>query len=255
MPECSEEGYVDRLSIVKLSQSVVRFTEDFMMYFGSSYDVWCEAEDFRRDTMSASSLLVETDSEIVAACSLFPDPQRRGVRRGTLSLAGVSRPAGRYWLCAKIGGDVVFRIDVEAFSTASGTAPTPAPTPSGGSRWTVVDIGTLSGSVVEVSDMTQVKLAADYTSEPLDIRVSDDPFEAYVAVTAPGGRFPFTDVLVNGSSPVWDRKDSILLSSSLWTVHVVKVAGTFRAELRSGKAAGAEIDPDGNLVNSMEVNS
>ena len=242
---------MDRLFVTKLTPAIVRFSEDFMMYFGSSYDVWCCAEDFRRDTESPATLSVETDSAVLASCAITPDPERRGVRRGTLSLTGLSYPTGRYWLCAKLGADVVFRTEVMGFSVAGSTVD-----PSGGgSRWTVVDRGTVTDPAVEVADMTQVLLASGADSRPLDLFVSDDPFEAYVVVTSLSGTFPFSDVLVNGFRPVWDHKDSLQLRSSEWTIHIMKVAGTFHAELRSGVAAGAETDPDGNLVNSMEVNS
>lgn len=242
---------MDRLCVVKLSPSVVRFAEDFMMYFGSSYDVWCEAKDFRADGASEATLSVETAGEILASCSLSADPQRRGVRRGTLSLSGLSYPSGRYWLCAKLAGNVVFRVEVMAFSVAGSEA-----SPSGrDGRWTVVDLGVVNSATVTVADMTQVKLASQNTVAPLNILATAEPFEAYVAVTSLDGGFPFSDVLVNGASPVWDHKDSMQLGSYEWTVHVMKIAGVFHAELRSGRAAGAETDPDGNLVNSMEVNS
>lgn len=242
---------MERLYALKLSPSIVRFVEDFMMYFGSSYDVWCEAEEFRGDTSSAATLSVESGDEILASCALSPDPERRCVRRGTLSLAGLSYPEGRYWLCAKLGGNVVFRVEAMAFSVA-GTAADPS---GRNARWTVVDKGVVTSAALDVADMTQVRLASHANALPLNILVTDDPFEAYVAVSSLSGRFPFSDVLVNGASPVWDRKDSMQLLSSEWTIRLIKVAGTFHAELWSGKAAGAETDPDGNLVNSMEVNS
>lgn len=242
---------MERLCVVKLTPSIVRFVEDFMMYFGSSYDVWCDAREFRADTTSAATLSVETGDEVIASCPLSPDPKRRGVRRGTLSLAGLSYPEGRYWLCAKLGGDVVFRAEVVAFSVAGSVAD-----PAGrDARWTVVDKGVVSSATLDVADMTQVRLASHANALPLNILATAEPFEAYVVVSSLTGRFPFSDVLVNGGSPVWDHKDSLQLLSSEWTLHLVKVAGTFHAELRSGKAAGAETDPDGNLVNSMEVNS
>ena len=240
-----------QLCIIKRSSSIVRFLEDFMMYFGSSYEVRCEAKEFITDTESTATLSVESGDSVIATCNLMADPKRRGVRLGVLSLEGLNYPDGRYRLCAKLGGNVVFRVEVMVYSVAGG-----ASDPSGrGSRWTVVDLGVVSSATVSVADMTQVKLAAQSTVAPLNILVATEPFEAYVVVSSLGGRFPFSDVLVNGSDPVWDHKDSLQLQAEEWTIHVLKVAGTFHAELRSGKAAGAEIDPDGNLVNSMEVNS
>ena len=112
------EGGMDTLTILKLTPSLVRFAGDAMLYFGSRYGAWCEADDFRDDTSSAATLALESDDETLASCALLADPQRRGVRRGTLSLAGVSPQEGRYWLCARLGGNVVFREEVSVFSTA-----------------------------------------------------------------------------------------------------------------------------------------
>lgn len=109
------------LRIVKVSSSVARFLRDSELYLGSSYDVWCEAAEFRRDADAPAVLSVESDDEVFASCNLAPDPQRRGVRRGTLSLAGLSEPSGRCWLCAKLAGDVVFRVEVVVFRTAPGS--------------------------------------------------------------------------------------------------------------------------------------
>lgn len=109
---------MDALTILKLTPSLVRFVGDAMLYFGSAYGVWCEADEFRLDTESAATLSLESAEAVVASCELLADPQRRGVRTGTLSLAGVSLPEGRYWLCARIGGNVVFRAETSVFSTA-----------------------------------------------------------------------------------------------------------------------------------------
>lgn len=114
---------MDTLTILKLTPSLVRFTGDAMLYFGSRYGAWCEADDFRADTSSAATLSLESAEAVVASCELLADPQRRGVRTGTLSLAGVSLPEGRYWLCARLGGDVVFRAEASVFSTAPSGLP------------------------------------------------------------------------------------------------------------------------------------
>lgn len=243
---------MERLRIVKLSPSIVRFVDDFMMYFGSSYDVQCEAYDFKVDTSSDATLSVEFGDKILASCGLFPDPKRRGIRSGTLPLAGLSYPEGRYHLCVKLGRDVVFRTEIMAFSVA-GTVAEPG---SGSSlRWTIIDKGVITDSTLEVADMTQVRISSNANEMPLDIIVSSDPFEAYIVVTSLSGSFPFSDILVNGTSPVWDHKDSLQLQASEWTIHLIKIAGSVHAELRSGLAAGTEMDPDGNIVNSVEVNS
>lgn len=109
---------MDILTILKLTPSLVRFAGDAMVYFGSDYDVWCEAEDFRRDTESEASLSLETGDGALASCTILPDPQRRGVRRGTLSLADAPGQDGRYWLCARLAGNVVFRAEVTVFAVA-----------------------------------------------------------------------------------------------------------------------------------------
>ena len=117
-PEGDPGGRMDTLTVVKLTPSLVRFAGDAMVYFGSDYNVWCEAEDFRRDTESEASLSLETGDSVLALCTILPDPQRRGVRRGTLSLANVSEQDGRYWLCARLAGNVVFRAEVSVFAVA-----------------------------------------------------------------------------------------------------------------------------------------
>lgn len=114
---------MDTLTILKLTPSLVRFTGDAMLYFGSRYGVWCEADDFRADASSAATLALESADEKLASCDLLADPQRRGVRRGTLSLAGLAgRAGGRYWLCAEMDGDVVFREEVLVLTTAASAA-------------------------------------------------------------------------------------------------------------------------------------
>lgn len=107
---------MDTLTIVKLTPSLVRFAGDAMVYFGSDYNVWCEAEDFRRDTESGATLSLETSDRVLVDCVISPDPQRRGVRRGVLSLASTPGQDGRYWLCARLAGNVVFRAEISAFT-------------------------------------------------------------------------------------------------------------------------------------------
>lgn len=117
-PEGDLGGRMDTLTIVKLTPSLVRFAGDAMVYFGSDYNVWCEAEDFRTDTESDALLTLEKGDIVLASCTILPDPQRRGVRRGTLSLADVTELGGRYWLCARLDGNVVFRTEISAFTAA-----------------------------------------------------------------------------------------------------------------------------------------
>lgn len=242
---------MDTLTILKLTPSLVRFTGDAMVYFGSRYAIRCEADEFKLDTESSASLSLETGGwDAVATCQLVPDPQRRGVRVGELSLAGVDLAEGRYWLCARMGGDVVFRAEVSVFAPSSGSV---QPEPS--QRWAVVDMGVVDGASVSLPDMTQARMVSRGNAAPLDVSAAGEPYEAYLVVLSTTGSFPFSDVLVNGSSPTWHHKDSLSLRSSEWTLHLVKVAGDVQAELHAAVAAGAESDPDGNLVTSMEVNS
>ena len=228
--------------ILKLSPTLVRFLDGALLYSGSRYAVWCEAPEFASDVESACTLELEGAA---ASCTLAPDPLRRGVRTGTLSLADVD--AGRKWLCAKLDGDVLFRAEVVVFAPASAQD-----APVSG-RWTVVD-GTLQDGQLAVADMSQVRLSASPAQAPLALSVSDDPFEAYVVVTSSSPGFPFTGVTVNGNAPVWTRQDSLALPSTRWVLHVMKVAGVFQAELHAGIPAGTETDPDGDLVTSVEVN-
>lgn len=245
------------LHIKKLSPTIVRFVEDFTMFFGSKYHVVCEARDFKEDTESEATLSIEYKGSVVASCLLESDPERRGVRSGILQL-GDLHPTSRYKLIVRMDGCIVICIDIMGFSTHDDTAvdqETPVDPPSPATGWMVEDLGTITTAVLTVADMTQVRVSASAMSEPLNIFTEGNPFEAYVVVVSPGGVFPFTDIYVNSVQPVWDHKDSMQIESYEWIIHIISIAGTFHAELWSGKASGAEIDPDGNLVNSMEVNS
>lgn len=107
--------------IAKTAPGVVRFVDGAKMYFGSSYGVVCEAPEFRVDAATPAYLSVESDGSVLATRPLVPDPLRRGVRHtehdAPLSLEGVSGDTGRYWLCARIGSDVVFRVEVMVFAS------------------------------------------------------------------------------------------------------------------------------------------
>ena len=107
---------MDILTILKLTPSLVRFAGDAMMYSGSQYAVRCEAPEFRTDVDTPASLALEDDGWTeFASCVLSADPLRRGVRVGELSLAA-DIPDGRCWLCARMGGSVVFRDEVVVFA-------------------------------------------------------------------------------------------------------------------------------------------
>lgn len=107
---------MDVLTILKLTPSLVRFAGDAMMYSGSRYAVRCEAPEFRTDVDTSASLSLEDDGWTeLASCPLVADPLRRGVRVGELSLAA-GAPDGRCWLCARMGGSVVFRAEVVVFA-------------------------------------------------------------------------------------------------------------------------------------------
>lgn len=241
---------METIKIYKGSPGHVRFLEGFVAYFGSKYGIHCEAPEFREDFESEGLIEMESDTETLAICPLIPDPLRRGIRTGTLVLPKRTLATGRYWLRCELAGDTVFRTEI----TAYGALPEPA-SEEAASGWKVVDLGALTSSQVSVANMTQVRLQAEGFSAPLNITASGDIYEAYLAITGTAGRFPFTDVLINGVTPVWWRKDSLAIPSAEWVLHVTKIAGKYYAELSSGTAHGAEIDPDGKLVNSMEVNS
>ena len=240
-----------RLRLEKRTTGLVRFFYGDEIHFGSGYDVWCEADEFKTELDAACVLSVEDGGLTLAECALSPDPQRRGVRRTgdqQLSLRDMPLPEGRYGIRCTLGGDTLFFSEVVVHGTG-------APRNSSGERWSVVEGSAEDGRLV-VSDMTQVKLTlAAVDPHVLDVVAADGPFEAYVVVSGPGGAFPFQDVTVNGSAPTWTRKDSLALTSSRWTLHVMRVADGFVAQLFAGLPHGAERDPDGALVNSMEVNN
>ena len=202
------------------------------------------AQEFARDTASAASLeLVDSAGAVAASCPLVPDPLRRPVRTGSLTVVAAAR------LRVTLSGSVVMDIPMDTVpGTSSGSSP------SSGGRWTVVDMGLVTNGRVPVGDLQQITLSASDVAMPLDVVTGEGFFEAYVIVTGTLGRFPFTGVTVNGAEPVWTRMDSLQLRESSWTLHVVKVAGSYRAELSASRYAGTELDPDGSAVTSAEVN-
>jgi hypothetical protein len=154
-------------------------------------------------------------------------------------------------MVVSLGESVLFSHPVNVVNV-SGAGGGEASTTSG--RWTVVDLGVVDVGTINVSDLEQVKLSASEVAAPLNVIAPSDAFEAYVDITGTAGKFPFTGIVVNGGEPFWDHMDSIRLEEPRWTLHLVGVAGSVHADLRVGRPSGTELDPDGDLVNSVEVN-
>lgn len=233
----------------KLSDSLAQFTPGRRMFAGSRYSLVVDALEFAADTESAATACLSVDGARVADCVLDPDVLRRGVRIGTLLVP--ADVAGAPRLVVDLDGSTILSVDLPVDGwTAGGGSPEP--------RWTVVDLGQVSGTEVTVADMTQVRLAASRSIAPLSVVPEDTsgPFDAYLVVDAAGtAGFPFDGVLVGGAAPTWRHQDSFQLPASRWVLHVVKIAGVYFADLYAGRPAGSEVDPDGAVVVSAEVNS
>lgn len=246
---------MNRLSFRKQSDSFALFSGGQRLFAGSSYEVRFSAPEFRSDRESPASLLLAAGDALLASCSLSPDPLRRDVRTGELVLPDSS--VGQVELRVVLGADTILLVDASVTGHASGGED--AGSAGAGSRWTVVDLGSVPTGIIAVEDMTQVSLTAPVTvnpSVPLSIAPTGDSLDAYVVVSVEGAaRFPFTDVLVNGAAPTWSHKDSLLMPAHKWVIRLVKVAGDYYADLRAGRPAGTEVDPDGAHVVSSEVNS
>lgn len=246
---------MNRFSFRKQSDSFALFSGGQRLFAGSSYEVRFSAPEFRADRESEASLLLAAGDSVIASCALSPDPLRRDVRVGTLVLPdGAAGPAE---LRVVLGADTILLVDVAVTGHVSGGED--AGSAGAGSRWTVVDFGSVPTGIIAVEDMTQVSLTAPVTvnpSVPLSIAPAGDSLDAYVVVTVEGtARFPFTDVLVGGAAPTWIHKDSLAMPAHRWIIRLVKVAGVYYADLRAGRPAGTEVDPDGAHVVSSEVNS
>ena len=238
--------------IRKVSDSFAWFDDGQRLYAGSTYRVVVEAEEFREDLGSAARLGLAAGGVVLAGCELQPDPLRRGLRVGELTIPAYRETSGLE-LRVTLAGCTVLLVGVTVVGLASGEAPTPS-----GARWQVVDLGVVASGVVPVADMTQVKLAAEALDEPLSIvpTPADGSFDAFVVVTSAGARrFPFSSILVAGGSPVWSHQDSYAMPADRWILRLVKVADVYYADFRAGRPGGTELDPDGAAVISAEVHS
>lgn len=237
-----------KLEIVKLSDSNVYVPHGTVVHSNSSYELCVTAKEFIEGQQDEASFVLLKDGTQVASCKLNNDPLRRPRRTGKLL---VGDTGGDMLLVVSLGDSVLFSHPVNVVNV-SGAGGGEAPTTSG--RWTIVDLGVVDTGTVNVSDLEQVKLSASEVAAPLNVLVPSDAFEAYVDITGTVGKFPFTGIVVNGGEPFWDHMDSIRLEEPRWTLHLVGVAGSVHADLRVGRPSGTERDPDGDLVNSVEVN-
>lgn len=236
------------LEIVKLSDSNVIVPHGTVVHSSSSYELRVAAREFIDGQPEDASFSLLKDGTQVASCTLLNDPLRRSCRTGILRIGDVG---GDMLMVATLGDSVLFSHPVNVVNVA-GSGGGDTPTPSG--RWTVVDLGVVDSGTVDVSDLEQVKLSASEVAGLLNVLAPSDAFEAYVDITGTAGKFPFDGIAVNGGEPFWDHMDSIRLEESRWTLHLVGVAGSVHADLRAGRPSGTERDPDGDLVNSVEVN-
>lgn len=237
-----------KIEIVKLSDSNVLVPHGTVVHSSSSYEMCVTAREFIDGPQEAASFALLNDRVQVASCTLLNDPLRRSRRTGILRVDDVG---GDMLMVASLGDSVLFSHPVNVVNVSmNGGGDTT--TPSG--RWTVVDLGVVDAGTVSVSDLEQVKLTASEVSAPLNVLAPSDAFEAYVDITGTSGKFPFDGISVNGGEPFWDHMDSIRLEEPRWTLHLVGVAGSVHADLRAGRPSGTERDPDGDLVNSAEVN-
>lgn len=237
-----------KLEMVKLSDSNVHVPHGTVVHSNSSYELCVTAKEFIEDQQEAASFVLLKGGTQVASCTLLNDPLRRSRRTGILR---VGDTGGDMLMVALLGDSVLFSHPVNVVDVI-GTGGGVAPTPSG--RWTVVDLGVVDVGTINVSDLEQVKLSASEVAAPLNVLAPLDAFESYVDITGTAGKFPFGGITVNGGEPFWDHMDSIRLDESHWTLHLVGVAGSVHADLRAGRPSGTERDPDGDLVNSVEVN-
>lgn len=237
-----------KLEIVKLSDSNVHVPHGTVVHSSSSYELCVTAKEFIEGQQESASFVLLKDGTQVASCTLLNDPLRRSRRTGILR---VGDTGGDMLMVASLGGSVLFSHPVNVVDV-SGSGGGAAPTKSG--RWTIVDLGVVDVGTINVSDLEQVMLSASEVAAPLNVIVPFDAFEAYVDITGTAGKFPFGGITVNGWEPFWDHMDSLKLTESRWTLHLVGVAGSVHADLRAGRPSGTERDPDGDLVNSVEVN-
>lgn len=237
-----------KLEIIKLSDSNVLVPHGTVIHSSSSYELRVTAKEFIEGQKDTASLVLLKDGTHVASCTLLNDPLRRSRRTGILR---VGDTGGDMLMVASLGGSVLFSHPVNVVDVSGSDGGVAPNTPS---RWTVVDLGVVDVGTVNVSDLEQVKLIASEVAGPLNVLSPLYAFEAYIDVTGTAGKFPFDGIVVNGREPFWDHMDSISLEEPHWTLHLVGVAGLVHADLRAGRPSGTECDPDGDLVNSVEVN-
>lgn len=238
-----------RLEIVKMSDAGIFVPHGTVIYANSSYELRVTAKEFVDGQRETAGLAILKGGVQVAYCALMNDPLRRSCRTGILRIGDVGGDAS---MVVSLGDSVLFSHPVnvvDAGGSGGGTVPVPSV-----DRWTVVDLGVVDTGTVSVSDLVQVKLSASEVASPLTLLVPAGAFEAYVDITGTVGKFPFEGVVVDGEDLFWDHMDSLRLAESRWTLHLVRVAGLVHADLRAGRYSGAELDPDGDLVNSVEVN-
>lgn len=253
------------------------------LFAWSTYDVHVFAREFASDTSSVATLNLLHDSGgirnvVFATCELTPDPLRRGVRTGTLAIGDETRAALFDMLVT--GGESVepFVVHVTKGSDNSTVVHreiplvlTPRVVQTGGgggggatsaSLWTVVDGGAVVAPCsIPVGDRTQVSITVtgsgtvDILPRVAGVPVTGGPFEAYVRIMTEGSWAPLTEVTVAGSPVVWDYRDSSLLSSPSWLLHLMSIGGVWRASLKSDASVpGVEEDSDGDAVPGTEVN-
>lgn len=237
-----------KLEIIKLSDSNVLVPHGTVVHSSSTYELCVAAREFIEGQQETATFVLQKDGVQVVSCTLLNDPLRRSRRTGILRVGDVG---GDMLMVASLGDSVLFSHPVNVVDV-SGSGGGDTPTPSG--RWTVVDLGVVDVGTINVSDLEQVKLSASEVAVPLNVITPSGAFEAYVDITGTAGKFPFSGIVANGGEPFWDHMDSIKLEESRWTLHLVGVAGSVHADLRAGRPAGTERDPDGDLVNSVEVN-
>lgn len=243
---------MNRMSLRKQTDSFALFADGQRMFAGSLYEIRVDAPEFRTDAESPAYVRLESAGVELASCGLVADPLRRGLRVGLLPVPGW-RDSLAADLRVELGGNTILFVDVAVTGAPAGES---GPAQAGGR--TEVDLGRLPYSTVTIADMTQARLVSPVVAEPLSVVPASDgaSFDVYVSIETDGARrFPFSDVLVAGTRPTWSHQDSFLVPSQKWLLRIVKVAGTYYADLRAGRPGGTEIDPDGAAVVSAEVNS
>jgi hypothetical protein len=245
---------VNKLQFRKKSDSIAWFADGQRLYAGSSYSVSVDAPEFSEDQESVATMGLYSGGVELATCQLVPDPLRRGRRVCTQFDVPAYAEDTLVGMRVELDGNTILLVSVTIVGAPYGTVGSDHTR----SRWAVVDLGKISSAGISVGDMTQVKLEASMMQVPLSITPPSGAFDTYISITQAQedqvARFPFTGVLVAGRTPLWSHQDSYLLPCRKWVLRVVRVADDYYADLRAGRPAGTELDPDGNAVVSAEVN-